>query len=176
MWSSVAATICRRGVSVTPQRRILQSAPFIIRIRARLLGFKSLPPHPGLLILLQLGKIFGVEQLPTEPQTLDFLVKDTIYNRQLKVIQTAYESKELRIFRGSEIRSYRFRLPAPVLVHQGGKGRPRGMMVIRLSTGFGGAVIAGMNPPQVSPRSFLVVSPFSHSSSRVRVGLTNANS
>lgn len=85
--------------------------------------------------------------------------------KAIKVIQRAYESKEMRIFRGSEIRSCDFRLPTPILAHLSGKGMRLGMKVTVLSAGFSRAVIAGMIPPQASPGS-----------SSFRVDLTNADS
>lgn len=50
------------------------------------------------------------------------------------------------------------------------------MRVMNLSAGFAEAVIAGMNPPQIPPRSFLEVSPFSYSSGSVWIGVTDADS
>ena len=43
-----------------------------------------------------------------------------------------------------------------------------GMRVTSLSAGVIGAVVAGVNPPQILPRSFLEVSPFSYNFSRIR--------
>ena len=107
---------------------------------------------------------------------LDFSAKDAVYNKQRKVIQRAYQSKELRIFGETEIRLFRVRLSAPIFARLGGKGMRLEIMVTTLSAGFVRAIIAGMIPPQTPPKSSPRVLLFSCDSNNVSVGSADANS